>query len=186
MQMTRNLRCRQARQEACQSGHQGQVPLRRHCPRLNLFWSVMSKLTGRDPRPLATPRQQPQVGAGALRRKKKRQPKRNPPTDDDALLRSMIESVTRERDELKSLAQTDVLTRESALARKGMVCPEDHPVSVSVITNATSNCCFRCSSVPHLGEVWGCCIPCDSMICGSCVETFAGGHHCHCHDSGAV
>ena len=27
--MTRNLRCRQARQEACQSGHQGQVPLRR-------------------------------------------------------------------------------------------------------------------------------------------------------------
>ena len=29
----------------------------------------------------------------------------------------MIESVTRERDELKSLAQTDVLTLESTLAR---------------------------------------------------------------------
>ena len=39
----------------------------------------------------------------------------------------MIESVTRERDEPKSLAQTDVLTLESTLARKGMVCPEDHP-----------------------------------------------------------
>ena len=126
------------------------------------------------------------VGAGALRRKKKRQPKRNPPTDDDALLDSMIESATRERDELESLAQTNVLTLETTLARKGMVCPEDHPASVRAVTNATSNCCFRCSSVHHLGEVRGCCIPCDFMICGSCVETFAGGHHCHCHDSGSV
>ena len=41
------------------------------------------------------------VGAGAFRRKKKRQPERNPPTDDDALLGSVIESVTRERDELE-------------------------------------------------------------------------------------
>ena len=94
------------------------------------------------------------VGAGALRRKKKRQPNRNPPTEDDALLDSMIESVTRERDELESLAHTNVLTLETTFARKGMVCPEDHPVSVRVVTNATSNCCFRCSSVPHLGEVW--------------------------------
>ena len=48
------------------------------------------------------------VGAGALRRKKKRQPKRNPPTDDDALQDSMIESVSRKRDELESLAQAKV------------------------------------------------------------------------------
>ena len=143
----------------------------------------MSKLTGRDPRRLAT-QMAAAVGASALRCKKKRQPKRNPPTDDDALLDSMMESVTRERDELESLAQTDVLTLESTLARKGTVCTEDHPVRV--ITNAMSNCCFRCSSVPHLGEVWSCCIPCDFMICGSCVETFAGHHHCHCHDLGAV
>ena len=114
------------------------------------------------------------VGVGAFRRKKKRQHKRNLP-DDDALLDSVIASVTREREELESRAQAEVSTLESIAARKGMVCPEDHPVSVRVITNATSVRCFRCSSVRQLGDTWCCCIPCEFLVCWNCVETFAGG-----------
>ena len=91
------------------------------------------------------------------------------------MLISAIESVNRERDEAASAADMNVPILESIVARKGMVCPERHPVSVRVVMFVSSDPadrCHRCSAVPRFGEVRGCCVPCGLLFCWRCVETW--------------